>query len=299
MLIRTIQPRMMPLAIQNSCEPHLIPIGDGNAPPPFSKFMTRTTMKSPTKSLTLNIGVERSSSKIFRSSFALSPPSMPSTPGCSPSWRSMSSKSSSPARFLSFSASFWLIFVSSLSLVPSGFKPRCRRICDSFLYIFTAFFRELLAVKESSRTSINVKNCSGKILFRNAPINAPAIVSGSITKIKSQSIRGRSARGCLFWVLRIMLASEPPKTVTFDKGIPCLGENPITKIYMGTKIPPPPIPPPAASMSPQIAKEKPILSLVERGNRSGWFSWYTGLWTWWRSESPFVKKRSRSCESSF
>lgn len=47
---------------------------------------------------------------------------------------------------------------------------------------------------------------------------------------------------------------------------PCLGENPITKMYMGTKIPPPPIPPPAASISPQIANENPILSLVERGN---------------------------------
>mmetsp|Transcript_11866 Transcript_11866/g.28115 ORF Transcript_11866/g.28115 Transcript_11866/m.28115 type:complete len:233 (+) Transcript_11866:799-1497(+) len=232
MLMRKIQPMMIAFDIQNSGDPHLMPSGDGNAPPPFSRFMARTTTKRPTRILTLNIGVSRSSSRIFVkiASFpsAASGPSVP--PGFSPSRTSVSSRSSSPAAFTSSSISFWVMCVSSLSLVPSGFKPSRRSIRDSVLYIFTAFFSDLYAVKERSRTSMAVRNCSGRTLLRNAPTSAPAIVSGSITKIRSQSMSGRSASGCLFRLLRIMFAMAPPKTVTFDRGIPCLGENPMTSM---------------------------------------------------------------------
>ena len=107
---------------------------------------------------------------------------------------------------------------------------------------------------------------SDNILFKLAPINAPASVDGSITSIKSQSISGRSALGCRLLTLRRVLATAPPKTVTFDNGIACLGINPRTRIYIGTSIPPPPIPPPAAIMRPSAARLNPMISLPCSGH---------------------------------
>mmetsp|Transcript_22321 Transcript_22321/g.52582 ORF Transcript_22321/g.52582 Transcript_22321/m.52582 type:complete len:240 (-) Transcript_22321:10-729(-) len=215
---------MILFATQNDLEPQVIPIGEGNAPPPFKRLIIRTTMNIQNRTLTLNIGVVRSSSKIFSScnldaSEFIRASSMSEVPGFSPSWRSISSSSSSPALFWSSASSDLAICVSSLSFVPSGLSPCSRNFRVSALYILNAFLSVLYAVKAKRTTSIIVKKSSGKTLLRNAPINAPAIVNGSITRIKSQSINGRSANGCLFLEFNNMFATAPPRTVTFDKGM--------------------------------------------------------------------------------
>ena len=67
---------------------------------------------------------------------------------------------------------------------------------------------------------------SGSVSFRLAPISAPARVDGSMTTIRSQSIKGRSAAGCLFLQLRSVFATPPPNTVTLLSGMACLGRKP-------------------------------------------------------------------------
>jgi hypothetical protein len=71
---------------------------------------------------------------------------------------------------------------------------------------------------------------SGSTLLRTAPMRAPAMVRGSITSTRSQSIRGLSTLGfgCRFGRFSKQLAMAPPNTVTLDSGMACLGEKPST-----------------------------------------------------------------------
>mmetsp|Transcript_7158 Transcript_7158/g.15392 ORF Transcript_7158/g.15392 Transcript_7158/m.15392 type:complete len:242 (-) Transcript_7158:484-1209(-) len=126
------------------------------------------------------------------------------------------------------------ILVNSLSFVPSSLTladPLSANMAlVSVLYIRIAFFKVVYAVNESKATRETTKSASGSNLFKNAPIKAPAIVNGSMTKIKSQSTRGRSARGCLFFTFNMVLATAPPKTVMLESGMACLGEKPMTRM---------------------------------------------------------------------
>mmetsp|Transcript_19679 Transcript_19679/g.44456 ORF Transcript_19679/g.44456 Transcript_19679/m.44456 type:complete len:226 (+) Transcript_19679:128-805(+) len=196
-------------------------------------------------------------------------------PGLSPSCLPTSSSSpaaSTAASSRSSSRSISrAISVSSLSFVPSSrvraAPPRSSAMARlSALYIRTALARVLWAVKVSSATRLTTSTASGRSLFRNAPMSAPAMVSGSMTRMRSQSTSGRSARGCRFRTLSSVLATAPPKTVMFDRGMACLGEKPITRMKMGTRTPPPPMPPPAATMRPSVAKKKPYLSDASSGS---------------------------------
>lgn len=98
----------------------------------------------------------------------------------------------------------------------------------------------------------------------------PAMVKGSITKIKSQSTSGRSTRGCLFSRFIHMLVMDDPTMQKLLKGIACFGENPNTKIRSGTRIPPPPIPPEAAINNPSVTNIVPHISDESKGKRSLW-----------------------------
>lgn len=75
-----------------------------------------------------------------------------------------------------------------------------------------------------------------------------------MTRIRSQSTKGRSASGCLFFMLRKVLVMAPPNMVMLDSGTAYLGLKRSTRMKMGTRMPPPPIPPAAAIMSPKDAR---------------------------------------------
>mmetsp|Transcript_25042 Transcript_25042/g.53324 ORF Transcript_25042/g.53324 Transcript_25042/m.53324 type:complete len:256 (+) Transcript_25042:960-1727(+) len=255
---------MAPLESQKEELPQRIPRGDLNAPPPLSRLTNRTTANVTASTCTLPIGTWRSSSSIrarsslfLRSAALEKVDSSSSSSDCcrllcpsSSSFVSSASpsSSSSPASSLSsnaracrsissssssFSCSL-AILVSSLSLVPSLrtlARPLSANIAlVSALYILTAFVSVLYAVKLRSATRLITRIASGSSLFRNAPISAPAMVSGSITSMRSQSTSGRSARGWRFRTFSTVLATAPPKTVMFDSGMACLGLNPMTRM---------------------------------------------------------------------
>ena len=95
----------------------------------------------------------------------------------------------------------------------------------SFWYIEWAFLSVLKEVYTSNTTSMIAMAVSGSNLFRFAPINAPSKVGGSITTMRSQSMSGLSATGCLFLQFKSVFAMLPPKTVTFERGIACFGKK--------------------------------------------------------------------------
>lgn len=66
-------------------------------------------------------------------------------------------------------------------------------------------------------------------LQSTSPFRFSFLLKGSMTKIKSQSTNGRSAKGCRLRAFKRVLATDPPKTVMLDKGMACFGENPMTK----------------------------------------------------------------------
>mmetsp|Transcript_56501 Transcript_56501/g.169024 ORF Transcript_56501/g.169024 Transcript_56501/m.169024 type:complete len:218 (-) Transcript_56501:158-811(-) len=113
-------------------------------------------------------------------------------------------------------------------------------------------------------------NASGSDLLASTPPSAPAIVGGSMTSIRSQLMRGRSASGCRLGAFKIVFATAPPKTQLEDKAIACFGANLSTRMNIGTRIPPPPIPPPAASINPTVAPENPNQSFHCSGNSGSW-----------------------------
>mmetsp|Transcript_36314 Transcript_36314/g.67072 ORF Transcript_36314/g.67072 Transcript_36314/m.67072 type:complete len:230 (+) Transcript_36314:764-1453(+) len=227
-----IHPSMIKFATQNDVEPHLIPKGLGKAPPPFIRLMNRTTMNMVTRTIMFIMGASRSSSRIsFSSSSIPSSSRLTSSPPSSSLPRSSSSSRWSLASASSSSSSSCAIRTSSLSFVPSARIPISSLMCRlSAAYILNAFLRVLYAVNDSRATSITTRNVSGRTLFRNAPISAPAMVKGSITRMRSQSTRGLSARGWRFLVFRYVFASAPPNTVMFDRGMACFGENPMTRM---------------------------------------------------------------------
>ena len=59
----------------------------------------------------------------------------------------------------------------------------------------------------------------GRKTFKYDPTTAPAMVSGSMTSMMSQSMRGRSAEGWRFRALRMQFARELPRMVTLESGI--------------------------------------------------------------------------------
>mmetsp|Transcript_20758 Transcript_20758/g.41527 ORF Transcript_20758/g.41527 Transcript_20758/m.41527 type:complete len:238 (-) Transcript_20758:476-1189(-) len=216
-------------------EPQRIPMGE-NAPPPLRRFRVRIRTKRVERAYTLGRDTTLSSSRILRSSGSSGAEGAGSSVSRSPS------PSPSPSRTISASSLAASTALSPLFLI-SAF---------SFLYIFTAFFRLLLAVMPSRSTRSTAKTSSGRILLTMAPARAPAIVTGSMTRIRSQSTHGLSAFGCLLGKLSMKLAREPPKTVTLDRGMACFGSKPRTRVYRGTRMPPPPIPPPAARRRPRV-----------------------------------------------
>mmetsp|Transcript_5411 Transcript_5411/g.7302 ORF Transcript_5411/g.7302 Transcript_5411/m.7302 type:complete len:250 (+) Transcript_5411:576-1325(+) len=243
---------------QNEVEPHVIPSGDGREPPPFIRFIKRTTMNINTSALILENGMLLSSSRIFCKSSSITSSIGPYSDDSILSSRDPSLSSSLPcsslrANFVN-SDSFSFEFASS-SLIK----------ILSFLYIFFAFLSVLKPVKLRSSTRHMIRYFSGRSLLMKAPISAPDMVSGSITRIRSQSISGRSANGWRLFQFKIVFAIAPPKTVTLLKGMAYLVLNPSTRIYIGTSIPPPPIPPPAATIRPKVAKKNPYKSRVSIG----------------------------------
>mmetsp|Transcript_21527 Transcript_21527/g.40791 ORF Transcript_21527/g.40791 Transcript_21527/m.40791 type:complete len:244 (+) Transcript_21527:872-1603(+) len=243
---------MAPLAIQKELDPHRIPKGDLSAPPPFIKLINRMTTKRSSRTCTFPILICLSSSKIccncslfFRSvalenrlkssssSFSFAAAAFSSSSAVSTSSKRATRESSSSSSSSSSSCSL-AILVNSLSFVPSSLTladPLSANMAlVSVLYIRIAFFKVVYAVNESKATRETTKSASGSNLFKNAPIKAPAIVNGSMTKIKSQSTRGRSARGCLFFTFNMVLATAPPKTVMLESGMACLGEKPMTRM---------------------------------------------------------------------
>mmetsp|Transcript_47320 Transcript_47320/g.143296 ORF Transcript_47320/g.143296 Transcript_47320/m.143296 type:complete len:204 (-) Transcript_47320:788-1399(-) len=200
-----IQPSIKKFATQNDVEPHLIPRGLGKAPPPFMRLMKRTTTNMVTRTMMFIMGASLSSSMICLSSSSISSSSSSRLTSSAPS-SSLPPSPRSPSRrwsLASTSSSSCAMRVSSLSFVPSSRMPISSLMCRlSAAYILSDFLRVLYAVKDKSATSITTRNVSGRTLFRNAPMSAPAMVRGSITSIRSQSTRGRSARGWRFLVLR-------------------------------------------------------------------------------------------------
>lgn len=75
------------------------------------------------------------------------------------------------------------------------------------------------------------------------------------------------ALGCRLGTFSNVFVIAPPKIVTFESGIAYLGENRMIRMYSGTRIPPPPIPPPAATINPMTASASPRMSRRFRGSR--------------------------------
>lgn len=126
------------------------------------------------------------------------------------------------------------------------------------------------------------------------------LVRGSMTRMRSQSTSGLSASGCLLLRLSTVFVIAPPKMVMLDSGIACFGSNPSTRIYRGTRMPPPPIPPAAAIISPMHARPTAATSHPSMGCSGLCQKW--PLWWWWPpcSSLPAAAAASKitSCSSS-
>lgn len=135
---------------------------------------------------------------------------------------SLSKRRYSSARWCNFESDIIVVESTATVLVPIF----CLLISsDSLACIFRALLSVLYAVKDRSNTRRTAIAVSGSILLRLAPIRAPAKVGGSMTTMRLQSMRGRSAVGCRFLLFINVLAIAPPNTVTLLRGMACLGKN--------------------------------------------------------------------------
>mmetsp|Transcript_40442 Transcript_40442/g.126534 ORF Transcript_40442/g.126534 Transcript_40442/m.126534 type:complete len:239 (+) Transcript_40442:758-1474(+) len=232
---------------QNSKEPHCTPSGL-QPPPPLARLMTMMTRKTAASLNTLSQGVFASSSRMSRSVYdstrmsmfeeservgaslaPLAPPASSSPfPSPSPPSAAASSSSSSSSSCASSERDSRRSSLSSCSRSTSSMAVFC--VSVSFLYTLRPFFMVRWLVAPSRMTSSTVRIHSGSTLFMNDPTSAPTMVSGSITRIRSQSTSGRSARGCRFGAFRIVFVMAPPKMVMLLRGMANLGWKPRTKM---------------------------------------------------------------------
>mmetsp|Transcript_11925 Transcript_11925/g.40336 ORF Transcript_11925/g.40336 Transcript_11925/m.40336 type:complete len:247 (+) Transcript_11925:588-1328(+) len=234
--------------------PHSIPSGEGKAPPPLRRFSASTTPSTTTRACTLSMGVDRSASSMSPSSLAAASASPPAPPA--PSSSSSSSAPGSPAEasrpcFSPASSA------SALTMRVSSDSPAFASATLSCWYFLMPLERVRWAVAARSTTRDSVRMSSGRTLFTNEPTSAPPMVSGSMTMMRSQSTRGRSASGCRLGMFSSTLVMLEPKMVTLLRGMASLGWNPKTSTQMGTRMPPPPIPPDAAMTMPTDARRMP------------------------------------------
>mmetsp|Transcript_17907 Transcript_17907/g.31140 ORF Transcript_17907/g.31140 Transcript_17907/m.31140 type:complete len:256 (-) Transcript_17907:129-896(-) len=251
-----------------------MPKGLGNAaPPPFNRFSAITTTTMKVTMCTLSQGVARSDSSRASSSGLVSAGMAMAMDGFSPASRIRPASAAagllssfSFTRSINDSRSPWSSS-SSIALVRAlFFKPS--KYIVSLLNCEMPFSKVPCVVYARSKTKEITNIQSGMTLLTNAPTIAPAIVNGSITKIRSQSTKGRSHSGCLFGMLSTMFVIDDPTIVKLLRGTANFGEKLKIKIRSGTKMPPPPIPPAAATSKPKVTVRVPQKSLESIGNRS-------------------------------